>query len=316
MSAGGEAVRVSVIIPVYNGADTIGRAIQSVFAQDYRSYELIVVDDGSTDSTADVVRGFGSRVRYARQENRGPAAARNAGAKLAGGEYLAFLDADDQWMPYALGRLSRALDANVRASLAYCDFIVVDEVGREQISTAGEAPSMGDLLARGWPIMSSAVAIRRCVFEQCGGMCERFQAPGFEDTYLWYRARELGEFVHICEPLMRYQNHDFAERAYKYDSGRRLFEDLMTERYGPKASRVIQDVRRNFAFGAVQHAVRLIDSGDFRSGAIALSEAIKTCPGLLFNPGVLRRVFHGRNFARLARLLFRSTTGPTAVPRQ
>ena len=89
----------SVIIPVYNGAGTIQQAIQSVLDQNYPAHELIVVDDGSTDSTADEVAVFGDRIRYLYQENAGVSAARNAGAQAATGEWLAFLDADDWYYP-------------------------------------------------------------------------------------------------------------------------------------------------------------------------------------------------------------------------
>lgn len=92
----------SVIIPVYNGAATIARAIVSVLEQTYSPCELIVVDDGSTDETARVVAGFGRRVVYHRQANAGVAAARNNGAREARGEWLAFLDADDWYYPERL----------------------------------------------------------------------------------------------------------------------------------------------------------------------------------------------------------------------
>jgi GT2 family glycosyltransferase len=90
------------VIAVYNGAGTVGRAIESVLSQSYAAHELIVVDDGSTDDTAAVVQGFGDRVRYLYQANAGVSAARNAGAVVAQGQWLAFLDADDWYYPNRL----------------------------------------------------------------------------------------------------------------------------------------------------------------------------------------------------------------------
>ena len=90
---------VSVIIPAYNAARSLGRAIDSVLRQTYLSVELIVVNDGSTDSTEAIARSYGDHVRYVFQENRGETAARNTGGKLANGEFVTFLDHDDYWKP-------------------------------------------------------------------------------------------------------------------------------------------------------------------------------------------------------------------------
>ncbi len=91
--------RISVVIPVFNGAGFIGEAIESVLAQDEKPLEIIVVDDGSTDNSAEIAESFGSPVLVLRQENRGPAAARNRGLRAARGQYIAFLDADDLYSP-------------------------------------------------------------------------------------------------------------------------------------------------------------------------------------------------------------------------
>ena len=93
---------VSVIIPTYNSGRFIAQAVQSVLDQTYRQFEIIIIDDGSTDATRDVLREFNAHIRYCYQENRGPSAARNAGIEIAGGDYICFLDADDTWMPNKL----------------------------------------------------------------------------------------------------------------------------------------------------------------------------------------------------------------------
>src|SRR3990172_2985097 len=90
---------VSVVIPTYNSAQFIGEAVRSVLEQTYSHHEVIVVDDGSTDNSEDVLRLFGERIQYIHQENRGPSAARNGGIRLAKGDYICFLDADDLWLP-------------------------------------------------------------------------------------------------------------------------------------------------------------------------------------------------------------------------
>lgn len=104
-------MRVSVIIPLYNKAPYVGRALDSVAAQTFRDFELIVVDDGSTDGSGQLVADYAdARVRLIRQPNAGPGAARNRGIAEAGGELLAFLDADDEWTPEFLSECVRTLD--------------------------------------------------------------------------------------------------------------------------------------------------------------------------------------------------------------
>ena len=95
---------VSVVIPTYNRSSMLQEAVASVLDQDYRPLELIVVDDGSTDATVEVVRGFGAAIRYLRQDRQGVSAARNAGIAAARGQLIALLDSDDLWLPHKLSR--------------------------------------------------------------------------------------------------------------------------------------------------------------------------------------------------------------------
>lgn len=125
----GERGLVSVLIPTYNRAYILGSAIQSVLAQTYRPIEVIVVDDGSTDDTRGVVEGFGPDVRYIRQENAGLAAARNAGLAAARGEFVAFQDSDDLWLPWKL-QVQVALMRRVpELALIWTDMTAVDPRG-------------------------------------------------------------------------------------------------------------------------------------------------------------------------------------------
>ena len=108
------APRVSTIVPAYNAAATIADAIDSAVAQQFDSFEIIVVNDGSTDATANVLDGYGDRIRILQQPNCGAVAARNAASRAACGEYLAFLDADDLWLPEKLKLTVEALDRSPR----------------------------------------------------------------------------------------------------------------------------------------------------------------------------------------------------------
>lgn len=150
---------ISVIIPVYNGAGFIAEAIASVRAQDYTPLELIVVDDGSTDQTAQVVQGLGADLRYVYQPNQGPAAARNQGLALAQGELIAFLDADDLWPPDKLSQQAACLAADAQVQVVWGNTQIClhpAEAGSTPAPAPNRAPLLGSLLCR------------RSVFQQVG----------------------------------------------------------------------------------------------------------------------------------------------------
>ena len=124
---------ISAVIPVYNSADYVGDALESVFAQSYRPLEVIVVDDGSTDDTAAAVKKF-PQVIYVNQENGGPSRARNAGIKLARGEFIAFLDADDLWPQGKLHEQFELFRRHPNAGLVFGDMRIFSAQGQTQPS--------------------------------------------------------------------------------------------------------------------------------------------------------------------------------------
>ncbi len=194
---------VSIIIPAYNAAQTLERAVQSVLSQDYGPMEIIVVDDGSTDGTVDVVRGYGEKVRLIQQENRGAGAARNRGVAKARGEYIAFLDADDEYLP---GRLRKGIEpmlADDCVAITHCQCIlcypdehrVVDGVRFKQM-----ALFLSELLVDPLYATTPGVTMRRSVFEKSGGFDESFLTR--EDHDLWMRVHENYPVKFINEPLV------------------------------------------------------------------------------------------------------------------
>jgi glycosyltransferase involved in cell wall biosynthesis len=148
---------VSCIVPVFNGAAYLREALESALAQTYRPFELLVVDDGSTDGSAAVARAFGERIRLIEQPNRGPAAARNAGVVAARGKLVAFLDADDLWSPDKIAAQVRRLAEVPDLDLCFTRFqnFWVDELRDEAvryqhhpIAQPSDAWSICTLLAR------------------------------------------------------------------------------------------------------------------------------------------------------------------------
>lgn len=223
----------SVIIPTYNRAATLPRAVASVLAQTCGDFELIVVDDGSTDDTPALVAAItDGRVRCIRQENRGVSAARNAGARAANGRYLAFLDSDDAALPHWLERLAAALDAP-QTGIAYCGVTLQPENGADPIvllpSNPESNPDRGQ--AGGSDLfLSLAFALRRPVFDAVGGYNEALHYS--ENTELHWRlqdyCREAGwRCAYVDEPLGIYystrlggarQPRNFARRLSSYEA--------------------------------------------------------------------------------------------------
>jgi glycosyltransferase involved in cell wall biosynthesis len=244
---------VGVIIPVFNGAKTISRAIDSVLSQNfYGSVEVVVVNDGSTDCTTVVLEPYRDRIRVLGQPNRGPAAARNAGVKVSNAEYIAFLDADDLFAPDKLARTVPHLIRDNKSVMLFHDAIALDRDGHEVARSyvwpeRAHAPSMDEMLTNWWPIVPSTVLMRRSTFEACGGFCEDFKTPGYEDPDLWIRAREHGDFIYVPERLAYYTTDQLrAERMEKYVKSRSLFFRRLRQRYGHRADGLIRSTVRSY----------------------------------------------------------------------
>jgi glycosyltransferase involved in cell wall biosynthesis len=195
---------VSVIMPAYNVAWCIGRAVDSVLAQDFQARELIVINDGSTDGTRALLEGYGDAVTLVNQENRGMSAARNAGIRLARGTYVAFLDADDWWLP---GKLSRQVALmQGRPELGFCSTTARVEDGDGQLLNLWRCPNgnteiLVTLFAQNAAIAGgcSAVMVRRELFERVGLFDESLR--GFEDPDLWMRLAAVSGYACVDETL-------------------------------------------------------------------------------------------------------------------
>lgn len=235
-------------MPAYNAAATIGEAIDSALAQTFRDFELIVVNDGSTDRTGEILKAYGERIRLISQANAGLSAARNAALKDARGEYVAFLDADDIWAPSMLEGTTAVLDADPSCVLVYTDLAIIDSRG-EPLHTSlvgadkAHAPTLSEMLASLWPIMPSAVVMRRAVLEECGGFSEEFRSYGYEDAWCWIRAREYGDFRYIPERLVKWR-YSLFPRALKRPGGNpesaQIFARLVDERYGVSVAPLVK----------------------------------------------------------------------------
>jgi glycosyltransferase involved in cell wall biosynthesis len=204
---------VSVVIPAKNAAAHIREAIESAMAQGKDVAELIVVDDGSTDDTAAIVNSIGdSRIRLVANERSGVSAARNLGARMAVGDWLMFLDADDRLRPDAISTLLAAAGAAPQAVLAYGDYDLIDDagraIGRRGLLMGRRKPSghVLERLAAGNFIVNGGVAIVRSdAFKSAGGFDESLKYC--EDWHCWCRLAAVGEFQFIHAHLLDYRRH-------------------------------------------------------------------------------------------------------------
>src|SRR5271154_1057226 len=235
---------VSVIIPVYNGAATIDRALKSVFDQTFKDFEIVICDDGSTDETPSVLAKWGERLRVVRQPNRGLPAARNAAVAASRGELLALIDHDDEWLPPKLEFAVYAMTADPGAALLYSEIIVVNEAGEEfRCSQIGpdtaHAPTIDEMLTRIWPITPSTVVMRRAAFDRAGGFCEQLLSA--EDIYLSLLMREQGHFIYLPDRLVRFTYGQLFPKVLNRDIGEASMVDLIRARYGDRADGLVKD---------------------------------------------------------------------------
>ncbi|MGH7863491.1 MAG: glycosyltransferase family 2 protein [Candidatus Binataceae bacterium] len=305
--------RVSVIVPVFNAERTLARALDSIIDQSYRDFELIVVDDGSTDHGDRVLTRYSGRLRAIRQSNGGPSAARNAGVRASGGEYLAFLDADDWWRPEMLAGAVQLLDRDPKCVLAYCDLQMADSEGREFRTVVGgtsNAPSLKDMLAKLWPILPSGVLIRRSAYERVGGFPEQLTA--FEDVYLWLLLREQGHFAHIAEPLAVWRFALFPDplkRAGGQETAGRIFCEMVQARYGVSGAAHVVARQRAPRTILAYIGLQAMADGDNALARRAMLRALRVDPLRLRNylrllrtflPARLARALSGRRAAQLS----------------
>jgi hypothetical protein len=201
-----ERALVSVVIPNYNHAPYVGDAIRSVLAQTYRPCEIVVVDDGSTDESRDVIAAFGDRVRFVRQGNRGLSAARNSGIMASTGVLIGVLDADDMYEPDYLSTLVPALQANPDAAGIYCGYRFVDHENHP-LPQIESRPVVADrlfgALLDGNFLVPESMLLRRTCYDDIGLFDESLRSC--EDWDVWLRVAKAHTVLHSARILTRHR---------------------------------------------------------------------------------------------------------------
>lgn len=201
---------VSVIIATYNRKDLLCEAIQSVLSQPYPDFELIIVDDGSSDGTQTMVAGFNdSRIKYIYQSNQGRSHARNAGIRLAKGKYIAFLDSDDVYLPHKLFLQVEHMDKHPQVGMIYTSAWCINEQGHvtKKGYTASVSGAIYKYIAFFLPVTITlpTVMVRKEIFELTGLFDENMHR--FEDTDMWRRISKITTIHAIDNPTCLLRTH-------------------------------------------------------------------------------------------------------------
>jgi glycosyltransferase involved in cell wall biosynthesis len=204
-------MKVSIIVPTFNRANFITRAITSIVNQTYKDLEIIVIDDGSTDDTKSIVKSLSKEtnvpIKYYRKENGGCASARNKGLEYSNGEFIAFLDSDDEWVPSALETLlSKIIQSH--ADFVYSPAIEVSENGREKINYPIAAGSPDELSVKHFQfpnLRNGSLLFSKNVFSIAGGMDENLKYD--EDSDFFQRVAIRCKGAYSEKPTVRHYHH-------------------------------------------------------------------------------------------------------------
>jgi glycosyltransferase involved in cell wall biosynthesis len=229
--------KVSIVIPTYNRARCVGNAVESVLSQTFEDFEILVVDDGSTDNTKDVLKKYAGNIRYIYQENQERCIARNNGIKHSKGEYIAFLDSDDIWLPHKLQAQVSILDQNPQVGLVYGQMFPLDPDGhwhfrRTKFTGWGEpGPArIFDKLVMMNLLPTPTVVARKSCFDHVGTFDPHLTCS--EDWDLWLRISMHYEIFFMPEPLAGatfYENIPARRDAYRSEENRiRILEKIFS----------------------------------------------------------------------------------------
>jgi glycosyltransferase involved in cell wall biosynthesis len=294
---------VSIVTPSLNQAEFIGETIASVLAQDYPYLEYLVIDGGSTDGTLDVLRSQGPEVLWVSEPDKGQTHAINKGFRQARGEILAWLDADNLYMPSAVSTAVRFLDAHPEVMMVHGNCRIIDSAGRVIAVRRTGNVELGQLLGVN-TVAPGTAFFRREVLETVGRMDESLHFV-FDWEY-WVRISSHGlRMAHLPVILASFREH----RQSKTMTRKELFwreRHLVLDRIfsSDETSDAVKSLRRrSYAGVSLSKAYFYLQHGALRTSALALFEAVRTWPGILFaySPLFVARALWDLCSARLGR---------------
>lgn len=268
---------VSVIIPTYNRAHLIVEALESVFAQTYADFEVIVVDDGSTDDTEEILAPYRDRIRYIKQENAGVSAARNHGIFEAKGEYIAFLDSDDIWFPEKLEKQMRFFENHPNCSFLCSDFLRGTSLSDNPQPQHSRFRSTSILrfedFGEGNYVTTPSVLAKKAVFYKAGLFDSSIRVS--EDYDLWIRIAHDFECWFDEEPLCFTRDHDGRTvfNLNKFTDSIKVY-DLQCDRWCDESEKVLEKFRDRQLQLVISLAYGFRKKQDYRMSSQCLIKAI------------------------------------------
>jgi glycosyltransferase involved in cell wall biosynthesis len=267
--------QISVVIPTFNRSELLTGAIRSVLNQTFQDFEVLIVDDGSSDTTPDVVNSFDdNRIHYVRHTApRGGAAARNTGIARAGGEYVAFLDDDDEWFPHKLAsQMAVMRRSEPEVAAIYSGYFIVERAtgrmcGRMTPKAKGDLSA--ELLANNPIGGTSCMLVKKDCLEKVG--CFDESLPSFQDRDLWIRLSREFRFDYVEEPLLNYYIHP--KKVWTNLDALLQGLEIMLAKYGTAAAFRKASSKRYLFCG-----IKLCETNELDKGRRALRRAVALDP--------------------------------------
>ena len=256
---------ISVIIPTFNRADFLKKAIESVLSQTYQGFELIIVDDGSTDDTYEIVSEFKNNVVYIKQENRGAAAARNTGIRRAKNKFLAFLDSDDRWDKEKLAIQIDEMQKNPSYLISHTREIWYKN-GKLLSQKKKHKKYHGYIFDKCLPLCAvgmSTVMIKKELFERVGEFDENF--PCCEDYDFWLRISVRHPFLLIDKPLTLKDGGRSDQLSFIYRAGMDKFRIQAIVKV-LETGNILSDDQRRLAMEELKRKCRIYGNGCVKHG--------------------------------------------------
>ena len=292
------SVKVSVVIPAYNSADYTVETVESVLAQTYRDFEVVVVDDGSTDRTREALERFGDRIEYIYKENGGACSARNLGIQRSRGEFIACLDCDDLWLPGHLQQSVAAFEDRPDLAFVFGPCLLIDAAGRAIGATNYKFDlerAYWDLLLENY-VVAPSVVMRRACLDRVGLFDERIFIPADWDLWLRLAAEFPIGYVDAASAQYRMVSNYTLRHVEQYVEETRYVLAKHIDRPGVDEDRR----KRILSRFDVNYAALYRDKGDVGEARGLLKRAIRSYPYSWSAYGHLGLSYMGRSCWRLA----------------